>query len=226
MVRAVEPRPTGTEAADQYVRSYIGMRFLIGLLALALPPLVVLVDLALVDREDDVRGSLSAYYYSGAREIFVGGLCAIGVFLISYKLVQRSLENVFSVVAGLLAIVVAFFPTKRPGDGYPETPLQLAVGEDAVTWIHYRAAVVFIVLLAGISLLFAWFGRRRRFFHAICAAAIVVAGGLGIVWAGPGGVEDGILYGEWAAVWAFAASWLATVEFRLLFLGPRSTASA
>lgn len=217
MWRPVERRPTGQQSNDQYVRSYIGMRFLIGLLALALPPLLVVLEPLLFDGQPAPRGSLSAYYYSGLREVFVGGVAAIGVFLITYKLVQRSLENLFSIFAGIAAIVVALFPTGRPGKGVTETPFQVLLGERTVELIHYGAAIVFIGLLAVISVLFGWFGRRARGVHYACASAIVLAGGLCLYSAGEGGFDKGILIGEWAAVWAFAISWLTTVEFRLLF---------
>ena len=66
------------------------------------------------------------------RELFVGVLWAIGVFLILYKLVEFSWESRLSTLAGTAAVVVALFPTGRPGDGVSETPLQLRFGEGVV----------------------------------------------------------------------------------------------
>ena len=63
-------------------------------------------------RPPSPRGSLSAYYYSGVRELFVGGLCAIGVFLVIYKLPDFTRESFSSCFAGLAAVVVAVFPTE------------------------------------------------------------------------------------------------------------------
>jgi hypothetical protein len=75
---AVEPRPTAPQA-KRYVRSYLIMRVAIGALGIALPVVLVLGEPLLFDGQPFPRGSLSAYYYSGVREVFVGALCAIGV---------------------------------------------------------------------------------------------------------------------------------------------------
>ncbi len=82
---AVQPRETGP-GSERYVRSYVTVRFAIGVLGLALPFVLVLVEPILFDGQPFPRGSLSAYYYSGMRELFVGVLWAIGVFLVLYKL--------------------------------------------------------------------------------------------------------------------------------------------
>ena len=75
----VRQRPTDAAAAP-YVKSYVFMRFAIGVLGLALPVILVFLEPILFDGQPFPRGSLSAYYYSGMREIFTGMLCAIGVF--------------------------------------------------------------------------------------------------------------------------------------------------
>ena len=77
---AVEPRP---DNEPRYVRSYVFTRFAIGVLGVLLPLMLVFLEPALFDGLPAPRGSLSAYYYSGLREVFVGGLWAIGVFLSS-----------------------------------------------------------------------------------------------------------------------------------------------
>jgi hypothetical protein len=79
---AVKPRP---DNEPRYVRSYVFTRFAIGLLGVLLPLVLVFLEPALFDGLPAPRGSLSAYYYSGLREVFVGGLCAIGVFLLSTR---------------------------------------------------------------------------------------------------------------------------------------------
>ncbi len=87
---AVEPRPADE---PRYVRSYVFTRFSIGLVGVLLPPLLVFLEPALFDGQPFPRGSLSAYYYSGVRELFVGGLWAIGVFLFVYKFLDFSWES-------------------------------------------------------------------------------------------------------------------------------------
>ena len=213
--------PPGDPNADRYVRSYLIMRTLVGVLGIALPFALMLVDGWWFDGSPFPRDSLSAYYYSGVRELFVGGLCAIGVFLVTYKVAEVNLDNTLSFFAGLAAVIVALFPTKRPDSDIGLTPLQDHLGESAVSAIHFTAAGTFILALALISYFFgkregkraARPGRRSprfwRNYHWICAGVIAAA----FVWSavtalGDVGPSRALLYGEVVAVWAFGASWL------------------
>ena len=78
--------------------------------------------------------------------------------------------------------------------------------------IHYAAAFVFIFLLSRISHYWAKHRPERRRLHKACEWVILAA----LVLAALEGITDwpdyGILIAEFAAVWAFGASWLATVE--------------
>jgi hypothetical protein len=210
----VQPRLTGP-GTDRYVRSYLAMRVLVGALGIALPLLLVFGEPILFDGQPFPRGSLSAYYYSGVRELFVGALCAIGVFLLTYKVAERSRENVLSICAGITVTVVALFPTGRPGIGVTPTPLQNLLGETAVERIHFAAAAVFIGSLAVISYYFAKpppdSGRRSPSFwhkyHLTCAGVIVAALALAAVAGITSWPDKGLLIAEAVAIWAFGASW-------------------
>jgi len=56
------------------------------------------------------RGSISAYYYSPARPVFVSGLAVIAVLLIVIK-GSTVVEDLLLSIAGMLAPIVAFVPT-------------------------------------------------------------------------------------------------------------------
>lgn len=217
---ASDPRPTDPGTA-RYVRSFLIMRVLVGALAVALPFLLVLGDGLVLGGDPFPRTSLSSYYYSGVREVFVGTLSATGVFLITYKVAERTLDNTLSTAAGLAVVVVALFPTGVPADVGELTPLQDRLGESVVETIHYVAAAAFILALAVISF---FFGVREgarpprggarspefwRRYHWACAGAI----GAALAFIGltelVGGPPNSLLYGEAVAVWAFGASWLA-----------------
>jgi len=212
---AVKERPEGA-ATRPYVRSYIFMRLAIGILGIALP-LQLFAEPLFFDGQPFLRGSLSAYYYSGMREFFVGVLWAIGVFLVTYKVAEPSRESRASTYAGLAAILVALFPTERPGDGFALTPLQAQLGESTVEAIHFLSAGVFIALLALISFYFGRFGRTRRRLHYACAGIIVAALALAAFAGITGEPDKGLLVAEVLAVLAFTTSWLAKVEFDVLF---------
>lgn len=214
----VEPRPTDPDRS-RYVRSYLIMRIFVGVLGVALPFLLVLSDYVAFDGPF-LRDSLSAYYYSGAREVFVGTLSATAVFLITYKVATRSLDNTLSIVAGLAVGFVAAFPTGRPAQVLGLTPLQERLGESVVAAIHFTAAAAFIVSLAVITYTFGVRegarapreGKRSptfwRRYHWLCAGAIAAA----LLWIGvtelAGWPSKSLLIGEAVAVWAFGASWL------------------
>lgn len=213
MLPEVEVQRRSTEPGSQpYIRSYVFMRRVVGWIAAVLPPLLVLGEPLVFDDRPFPLGSLSAYYYSGFREIFVGGLCAIGVFLVIYKWPEHTRESLASSFAGLAVVVVAFFPTGKPGDKVATTPLQDLLGQEWVERIHFLAAAVFIFLLSRISHYWFKHRRERQRLHLACEWVILAA----LVLAALEGLTDwpdyGILVAEFAAVWAFALSWLATVE--------------
>jgi hypothetical protein len=212
-------RPAPGQEVSRYVRSYLIMRILVGALGVALPFALMLLDGLVFDGQPCPRDSLSAYYYSGVRELFVGTLSATAVFLITYKVAERTLDNTLSVVAGVAALFVALFPTGRPSDASGLTPLQDRLGEGVVEAIHFGAAGIFIVSLAVICF---YFGVREgtrppregtrspafwRGYHWTCAGAI----GAALVWIGVTEIADApsesLLIGETVSVCAFGASW-------------------
>ena len=121
---------------------------------------------------------MSAYYYSGMREWFVFSLATTGFFLIAYKITEKNLDNTASIMAGICAVLIAFFPTAPSSAGkaacdhltpvppvpaaklacIPPTPLQKAIGEGAVHAVHVAVSGGFILALGLISVLF---GRRE-----------------------------------------------------------------
>jgi hypothetical protein len=66
---------------------------------------------ALADASGCFQHSISAYYFSGARAVFVGTLCAVGVCLIVYR-GNTNTENVLLDYSGFMAFVVAFVPVE------------------------------------------------------------------------------------------------------------------
>ena len=106
---------------------------------------------------------------------------AISVFLVTTRCLEWSREALFSTAAGLAAIVVAVFPTGRPGDGFALTPLQEWLGEGRVETIHFVAAAVFIVALGWISSYFARYRDRNQRLHWTAVGAIGLAAGLALL---------------------------------------------
>jgi len=87
--------------------SYLTQRLLIGLLAVLLPVAVVVIGWLM---GYGVQPSISGYYYTPLRNVFVGTLCAIGVFLVSYNGYDLA-DRLITDLAGLCTICISFFPT-------------------------------------------------------------------------------------------------------------------
>jgi hypothetical protein len=209
-----------------YLKSYLLMRAIIGFIGVTLPFLLVLGDNLLKTIGPVLRGSLSAYYYSGMRDFLVASLAAAAFFLIAYKIFERSASNVLSLIAGLAILTTAFFPTDRGSDvNAPLTPLQAKLGEATVVHVHFVAAGIAIVSLAVISFIFGLQEGRRsperagqptrlsptfwRWFHWTLAAIILIS----VAFAAYSERQHvfttySLLIGESVALEAFGLSWL------------------
>lgn len=86
---------------------YLTLRACIGIIALALPFVVSLVALT---RDSITLTSISASYYSSARDLFVGMLFIVGSFLFAYKGHSKT-EVQVSNIAAISAYGVALAPT-------------------------------------------------------------------------------------------------------------------
>jgi len=164
-----------TNASVLYARSYLLIRTVVGLLGVALPIFFVIAESA-INRSVHFRGSISAYYHSPVRDVFVGGLCTIGFLLIMYMAGQKKRWDwILSTLAGVALIVLVLVPTKRPGlptgaplcGTEPQPPTcswtqQHFGGEMNAYHIHLISAGVFILSLAGICLYWALRDVERR----------------------------------------------------------------
>src|SRR5512143_1409059 len=90
------------------VFSYLTLRKAIGALGLALP--FVLSFGAFLIFHQPVQNSISHYYWTGMRDVFVGMLFAIGFFLLSYQGYERA-DRIAGILACVFAVGVALFPT-------------------------------------------------------------------------------------------------------------------
>ena len=137
-------------------RSYLFLRKCVGVIGVALPP-VLIIGTMILELRPQILGSISAYYYSDYSvgnidysvmgNILVGSLCAIGIFLICYR--YEHLDDFVSTIAGACAIGVALFPA-APEKG--ATPQQMMIEH-----LHTVSAAGFFVTLAIFAL---WIFRK------------------------------------------------------------------
>jgi len=220
-VTTTAARPAPKSPGMLYVRSFLCLRAIIGVLGVLLPPLVIFGARYLFSESTHFpRTSISDYYYSGAREIFVDTLAATGVFFVAYKILEANVENLLSILAGLAALTITLFPTGK--DAFertiPSNGTQNLIGVANASDVHYGASIVFLVCLTLISVCFGLREGRRtkrpkqkvapaawRVFHWTCAAAMAIAliGVLVMSW------KFALLTGEIVCALAFGASWFA-----------------
>jgi len=126
--------------------AYTFLQKLIGGIAVALPFVVSIGAYALDG--DGIQSSISAYYYTRMGNVFVGALCALGVFFLSYQhkpLPGFRWDNNLAYGASAAIIGVALFPTA-------EHKAEAWTGEWYVSTAHLLSACVLFLLLAIFSL--------------------------------------------------------------------------
>jgi hypothetical protein len=233
-------RAHGLVPPNSLERAYTGIGLAAGFAGLILPPAMVLGWLVW---DSSVETSLSKYYHTGMRDVFVGILFIAGFSLIFYRLWQWGLHNLFSVGAGVGALMLAIFPTRIDASRDDGTPLQQAIGHDASFNLHIAGTVLFFACIAIICLGFAFQERDRPepkdragrppshtpqfwFRFHLAAVIVIVCSCLFMLVAGlinEDNVDNGViiehatLFGESLAIFAFGASWTAIgSEFRKL----------
>jgi hypothetical protein len=126
---------------DTVLKTYRYLRLSMVLLVVVLSTSVIWASI----EEEGVRGSISDYYYSSARAVFVSCLVAIGVGLIALR-GNTDPEDVFLNLAGMLAPVVAFVPTPH---GMPPPATVKAIENNVASLLI--GGVVTVVVAAAVA---------------------------------------------------------------------------
>lgn len=148
------------------VVSYLGIRKAVGLIGIVLP--FVLVFGKIILGGSGIEPSISNYYYTIMRDVFVGSLCAIGIFLISYRGYQL-IDNVAGKLTAIFAFITAFFPTSPPNP---------TVGQIFAGNMHIFFSAALFAMLAFFALFlfrktnpnkpFTPQKKKRNFIYTIC----------------------------------------------------------
>ncbi|HEX7331205.1 MAG TPA: hypothetical protein VF290_06880 [Pyrinomonadaceae bacterium] len=93
----------------ELIVSYLTLRKAVGYLGLLMPILVRVG--AYYFEQIPSNTSISAYYYTSMRDLFVGTLAAIGVFLFCYRGTDTQ-DNVLTNIAGACAVAIGLLPTE------------------------------------------------------------------------------------------------------------------
>lgn len=101
-----------TNSDRSLVISYRTLRNIVGILGFSFPFVLFFGAYGFFDL--GVQNSISSYYHTGMRDVFVGTLCVIGFFLLSYRGHER-IDDYAGDVACVCALGIAFFPTAPDG---------------------------------------------------------------------------------------------------------------
>lgn len=96
-----------TSHDSRLVISYLALRKSIGILGLTFPFILVFGGFLI---NTQIQTSVSEYYHTGMRDIFVGILFAVATFLLAYKGYDRK-DAIAGNIAGMCAVGVALIPT-------------------------------------------------------------------------------------------------------------------
>ena len=130
------------------VISYMALRKWVGSLGILLP-FVVIAGSRIFDQCTQYQPSISHYYYTIMGNYFAGTLCAVALFLFSYKGYDR-VDNITGNLAAVFAILVAFFPTDADSGSLCQFISTSRV--NSVSYIHYTAAALLFSSFAFFSL--------------------------------------------------------------------------
>lgn len=206
--------------ADQdreLVVSYLTLRQMIGWIGLLMPFGVRLG--AFFFEGIRTTDSISAYYYTGMRDVFVSTLVLVGILLTCYRTPAFS-DNLLAIIAGLAAIGIGLFPmdpTYAPEilRQYPDM-LTKCYRNMGILGFHF----IFVTVFFSLSFYLVYFRFaaftppvpttqkvQRNKIYKLCGAVMLVAfviiGVLAAINRG-----GSIFWPETFAVVAFAAAWL------------------
>ncbi len=129
--------------------SYTALRRAVGFLGIALP--IVLAAGAIIMGDcKQIQPSISLYYNTIMRNVFVGILCGVALFMFAYRGYDYR-DRIAGISAFIFALGIAFFPAS--GDITRTCDIIISVTHfDWVRGVHLTSAILFFLTLSYFSL--------------------------------------------------------------------------
>jgi hypothetical protein len=216
----------------EFVVSYLTLRQMIGWTGLLMPITVRLG--AFIFEGIRTTDSISAYYYTGMRDVFVSTLVLVGVLLTCYRTPSLR-DNIVAIVAGIAAIGIGLFPIDPKFateilQKYPEMGQAKCYINRGFLGYH----VYFVVTFFALSFYLVYFRFKaftprvptpqkiiRNKIYKVCGALMLAAfSAIGILAFIHRGAS--IFWPEALAVAAFAVAWLVKGQTILKDYGSRT----
>ena len=163
-----------TDNHNSLIISYLGLRRIIGIIGICHP--IVLYFGGVWVFSTGLQTSMSSYYYTGMRDVFVGLIFVSGFFLLCYHGYDKH-DRIVSLIAGFCALLVALFPTSPP-----QNPTHF---EKIIGGIHIGSAFIFLSALAWFCLILFTRGspeadvsrnkKRRNLIYRCCGVTIIIS---------------------------------------------------
>jgi hypothetical protein len=160
--------------------SYLAMRRLIGILGISLPFVVVIGGFTQGDAA--LHWSISDYYYTNMRDLYVGILSGVALFLISYR-GYEPIDDFVAIMSGVFALGVIAFPTALSSGSVVRVGL-FQIPDNVSAVIHLIFGTLFFLALSFDSLFLftrrhpGVMGRekkRRNVIYRSCGIVMIVA---------------------------------------------------
>ncbi|EHR70772.1 hypothetical protein BurJ1DRAFT_1921 [Burkholderiales bacterium JOSHI_001] len=210
---------------EKFYMSYMSLRQTIGWIGLTMP-IAVRVGGWFFERITTLD-TISDYYYTGMREVFVLALVLVGALLTCYRTPDK-LDGWIGIIAGIAAFGIALFPVdpsfadelkdKYPGAGNKECYINHGL-------IGYHVYFVGTFFALAFYLMYFRFSAHtppnptqqkiiRNKIYKVCAITMLLAG---IAMAAFGRLKmgDAMFWAESLSVMSFAAAWLVKGQFIL-----------
>jgi hypothetical protein len=130
--------------------SYYTMRRAIGVLGITLP-LILLAGSFLFGGCKEVQSSISTYYHTNMRNVFVGYNCAVALFLFAYR-GHDWMDNLAGYLGCIFVLGVAFLPCEISSTARP-CLVPVSGQHPLVGKMHNLSALLYFIILIVYSLL-------------------------------------------------------------------------
>ncbi|MGE0567002.1 MAG: DUF998 domain-containing protein [Bacteroidia bacterium] len=221
------------ERENKLVLSYLTVRKIIGILGL-LFPLILVLGSFILGHCCQIQISISNYYHTNMRDVFVGYVCTLSIFMLSYKGYDLT-DRIVSALTGIFGLIVALMPTNIKIDPITGLIPQCNIWCDVErhNWIgivHLIAAGLFILGMAYFTLFLFTKGeinptpqklirnkiyRISGYIMLACIAIMILFFALPDAFSTPLLKYKPVYWLETIAFLAFGFSWLVKGEFLL-----------
>ncbi|MFK7775825.1 MAG: hypothetical protein AB8F94_27125 [Saprospiraceae bacterium] len=160
--------------------SYLTLRKFLGILGILLPLLLILAG-TVFGKCDAIQASISDYFHTPMRDVFVATISSMAFFLFTYKGYDKK-DNLLCNIAGIAALLVAFCPTYSDPITNCMNENVLASQSHLLGKIHLFAAATFFILIVQISMFQFTKGgsktpekRKRNLIYKCCGVIIFIS---------------------------------------------------